>query len=45
LANAAVDWTWAELPIYALIPTGRQTLPRVRLVLDWLKEYSAIAFG
>ncbi|MFT7649997.1 MAG: DNA-binding transcriptional LysR family regulator [Candidatus Poriferisodalaceae bacterium] len=45
LVRVLPDWTWAELPIYALIPAGRQTLPRVRLVLDWLREYSTTAFG
>ena len=38
------EWTWAEVPLYALVPEGRQRVPRVRVVLDWLAEYLSVAF-
>lgn len=38
------EWTWAEVPIYALVPAGRQHIPRVRATIDWLEDYFATAF-
>jgi DNA-binding transcriptional LysR family regulator len=45
LVRVLPDWTWSELPVYALMPSGRQRLPRVRVVLAWLQAYAVATFG
>jgi len=45
LARVLPDWTWAEVPVYALLPAGRNRIPRVRVVLDWLEAWVSHAFA
>ncbi|MBV1861863.1 MAG: LysR family transcriptional regulator [Nannocystaceae bacterium] len=32
------QWTWSSTPVYALMPPGREGVPRVRAVLEALRE-------
>jgi len=32
------QWTWSSTPVYALMPAGRESVPRVRAVLEALRE-------
>ncbi|MGH1343031.1 MAG: LysR family transcriptional regulator [Nannocystales bacterium] len=38
LAPVLRQWTWSSTPVFALMPPGREGVPRVRAVLEALRE-------
>jgi DNA-binding transcriptional LysR family regulator len=44
LVRVLPRWTWAAVPVYALLPAGRNRIPRVRIVLEWLSSWLGSAF-
>jgi DNA-binding transcriptional LysR family regulator len=43
LVRVYADWSTAPMTIHALLPPGRHTAPKVRALIDMLKEHSRVA--